>query len=153
MAKSFTDWFLGLFGHREATAEALSPEEFNAEMRRRTEAVRAQQRAEAQAALQADDDEMERREQEFVQQILSNVPQLMAVAADAGVNQVRVMKLESLVHFKRPAEAVLADEFDPDWLFGPARAVYDRCVETGRSPTVELFPGGVKHSHQMIIHW
>ncbi len=148
----FKSWFRELFRRPSGVPPVSTTEEFNAEMRRRTEAARKRLRAECEAEeLKNEEGQRQREEKEF-NDIVEAIPTLMAAAADQGQDCVVVMKLHRDFHFRRPLNNSELDRCDSGWLLSPAKAVYEFCAETGRNPTIEKY-GAIAHPFAIVIHW
>jgi len=146
-------WFHELFRRSPGVSPVSTTEEFNAEMRRRTEAARERMRAERKAEQRADDKRQRQREEKEFNDIVEAIPILMAAAADQGLDRVVAMKLSRDFHYQRPLGNSELGRCDPEWLLGPAKAVYEFCVETDRNPTIEKYKPGVAHPFAIVIHW
>jgi len=124
---------------------------FVEEAKRRKNA-RAADRAEICQALRVSDEEIQRHEDEIAaHRVIVQIP------ARAEFEAQHEGKHASIMSFK--GKDISFKFYDPGWLTGPAKLVYEFCEKSGLQPTLEYWEhwpdrdGPVKSGFHLVIHW
>ncbi len=99
-----------------------------------------------------------------VERILSQVPERCGVEARAGRSHAIVMSLthrfgrhaeKGLYDYETPDNFVGTNSFNPAWLVGVGRIVYDQLKAAGLQVGVEFWHDGVgvESGYNIVVHW
>lgn len=88
------------------------------------------------------------------QNVIDQIPERAKREARAGRSHAIVMSVKH-DDYKRPHNANNYNVCEGDWLLGPAKLVWDYCVEAELKPTLEFWHDGCGYDsgHNIVIHW
>lgn len=124
---------------------------FTEEAKKRGE-QRAADRAEVCQALRVSAEEIQRHEDEIAaNRVIVQIPERAEFEAMRGGHHASIMSFK--------AKNVGYIYYDPGWLTGPAKLVYEYCEKASLQPTLEYWEywpdrdGPTKSGFHMVIHW